>query len=147
MIEMIFQKILVCSFVTNNNLESIKIAFTLAQKFDSDVILLKCLHKESPTFGLFQTKSEKKKEKSINEKTQSSFDEVTEIAKNYNISLKTESVFVESVSEYITSYVDKNAIDLLVADSTPPLDINLQDHKDVVNRIYKNIECPVLTLK
>ena len=144
---MIFQNILVCSFVSKNNLDSINIAFTIAQKFTSNVTLLKCLHKESPTFGLFQTKNEKKKEQDLNTKTQSSFDEVQKIAEDFKILVKTESVFVESVSEYITSYVEKNNIDLLVADSIPPSDVDLQDHKDVVNRIYKNIECPVLTLK
>ncbi len=75
------------------------------------------------------------------------FDETEEIAKQNNIPLKTESSFVESLSEYVSTYVNKNKIDLFVADSTPPSDISMHDHKDIVNNIYKNIDCPILTLK
>jgi len=64
-------------------------------------------------------------------------EEFEEMAKHYNISVKTESVFVESLSEYVTGYVQKNNIDLLIANSIPPSDIAIYDHKDVVNRIQE----------
>ena len=142
-----FKNILICSFVTKNNKHVLETTFELAKKFDSNIILLKCIHKELPTFALFHTKSEKKKQEELIKKIQIIFDETEEMAKQNNISLKTESVFVESVSEFISTYVNKNNIDLFVADSTPSSDISMHDHKDIVNSIYKNIECPVLTLK
>lgn len=123
------------------------IIFTLAKKFDSNVVLLKCFHKDLPTFTLFHTKSEKRKQNELIQETQLELEKVKEMAKSYDVFVKTECVLVESLSEHITSYVQKNDIDLLVADSIPPSDIAVQDHKDVVNHIYKNIECPVLTLK
>ncbi|NND85779.1 MAG: hypothetical protein HKM23_00300 [Nitrosopumilus sp.] len=121
--------------------------FTIAKKFDSNVIVLKYFHKNLPTFTLFQTKSEKRKQENLIQKTHLELEKVEEMAKSFNVNIKTECVFVESLTEHITDYVQKNNIELFVADSNPPSDMNIQDHKDIVNRIYKNIECPVLTLK
>jgi len=142
-----FQNILICSFSTKNNKHVIDDSFELAKKFDSKIILLKCIHKELPTFALFHTKSEKKKQEQLTKEIQKVLDETEELAKQNNISLKTESSFVESLSGYVSSYVNKNDIDLFVADSTPPSEISVNDHKDIVNNIYKNIDCPILTLK
>jgi len=142
-----FNNILICSFVPENNEASLDTVFTLAKKFDSNIVLIKCFHKDLPRFMLFHTKSEKRKENELLQETQLELKKVEELAKSYDVFVKTEYVFVESLSEYITSYVHKNHIDLLVADHIPPSDISVQDHKDVVNRIYKNIECSVLTLK
>ena len=142
-----FENILICSFVTKNNKHVIDTSFELAKKFDSNITLLKCIHKELPTFALFHTKSEKKKQEELTKEIQKVFVETEEIAKQNNISLKTESVFVESLSGYVPTYVNKNKFDLFVADSTPPSDILMHDYKDIVNNIYKNIDCPILTLK
>lgn len=109
--------------------------------------MLKCFHKDLPTFTLFHTKSEKRKQDNLIQETRLELEKVEEMAKSFDVSIKTECVFVESLIEYITTYVQKNNIELLVADSNPPSDMNIQDHKDIVNRIYKNIECHVLTLK
>ena len=146
-----FDKILICSFVPKNTKHAIETAFNtsfeLAKKFDSNIILLKCLHEGHPTFGLFQTKSDKKKQNMLTKEVQLALEEFEEIAKRHNISVKTKIIFVDSLSEYVAAYVHKNNIDLLVADPSHPSDIAIQDHKDIVNRIYKNIECPILTLK
>ena len=142
-----FENILICSFVLKNNLHLINTTFELAKKFDSHVILLKCLHEANPVFGLFKTKSEKKKHSELTDEIQLALKEVEEMAKHSHVSLTTESVFADSLSEYVHTYVHTNNIDLLIADSTPPIDIDIQDHKDIVNRIYKNVECSVLTLK
>ena len=83
----------------------------------------------------------------LTQEVQLALEEFKEMAKRYNISVKTEIIFVDSLSEYVAAYVHKNNIDLLVADSSPPSDVAIQDHKDIVNRIYKNVECPILTLK
>ena len=130
-----------------NNEHTIDTTIELAKKFDSNVIVLKCIHKELPTFAFFHRKSETKKHEELTKETHLALEEVEEMAKQNNISVKTESVFVESVSEYVTTYVKKNNIDLFVPDSTPPSDISMHDHKDIVNRIYKDIDCAILTLK
>ena len=146
-----FENILICSFVPKNTEHAIETAFNtsfeLAKKFDSEIILLKCLHEGHPTFGLFQTKSDKKKQNELTGKVQLALKEFEEMAKENDVSVKTESVFADSLSEYVSAYVHDNNIDLLVADPSLPSDINVQDHKDIVNRIYKHIECPILTLK
>ena len=146
-----FDNILICSFVPKNTKHAIETAFytsfELAKKFDSNIILLKCLHEGHPTFGLFQTKSDKNKQNMLTKEVRLALEEFEEMAKCYNISAKTEIIFVDSLSEYVAAYVHKNNIDLLVADSSPPSDVAIQDHKDIVNRIYKNVECPILTLK
>ena len=142
-----FRHILICSFVPENNKHVIDTTFELAKKFDSNIVLLKCIHEGHPTFGLFRTKSDKKKQSELAKKTQLALEEVEDLAKNENISIKTESAFVDSLSEYVISFVSKNHMDLLVIDSTLPSDTDIELHKAVVNRIYQNIECPVLTLK
>ncbi|MDH3833311.1 MAG: hypothetical protein OES34_03995 [Nitrosopumilus sp.] len=142
-----FQNILICSFVLKNSQYVIGITFELAKKFNSNIIFLKCLHEGHPTFGLFQTKSEKKKQNELAKEAQLALQEFEEMAKYYNISVKTENVFVDSLSEFVAIYVQKNNIELLVVNSTPPSDIDIHNYKDIVNHIYKNIECPILTLK
>jgi hypothetical protein len=142
-----FNSIIICSFVPENNKHVIDTAFELAKKFDSEIISLKCIFEDHPIFGLFKTKSDKKKQSELAKKTQLALDEIKDLAKNSSISIKTESVFVDSLSEYVSTYVDKNNFDLLVVDSSLPLDIDVEHHKDIVNRIYQNIKCPVLTLK
>ncbi len=92
-------------------------------------------------------KSEKKKENDLIQEVRLELKKVEEMAKSFNVRVKTECVFVESLTEHITTYVQKNNIGLLIADSNPPPNTDIQDHKDVINRIYKNIECPILTLK
>ena len=142
-----FNNILICSFVPENNKNAIDAAMELAKKFNSDITSLKCIHEELPTFALFHTKSEKKKKEKLSQEIKNAFEDTEKMADDHNISIKTESVFVESLSEYVTAYIKDKKIDLFVPDSTPPPDITLHDHKDIVNQIYKNIDCAVLTLK
>lgn len=142
-----FKNILICSFVPENNKHVFENAIEIAKKFDSNIVSLKCIHEELPTFALFHTKSEKKKKEQLTKKIQTAFDETEKIAKLHNISIKTESVFVESLSEHVSAFVNKNEFDLFIPDFTPPSDITLHEHKDIVNKIYKNIDCPILTLK
>lgn len=142
-----FRHILICSFVPENNKHTIDTTFELAKKFDSSIISLKCIFEDHPTFGLFKTKSDKRKQNELTQKIELALEEIEEMAKNENISIKTESAFVDSLSEYVISFVSKNHMDLLVIDSTLPSDTDIELHKAVVNRIYQNIECPVLTLK
>jgi len=142
-----FKHILICSFVPENNKHVIDATFELAKKFDSEIIALKCVFEDHPTFGLFKTKSDKKKQSGLDKKIQLSLEEIEMMAKNSGISIKTESAFVDSLSEYVISFVSKNHMDLLVIDSALPSDTDIEHHKDIVNRIYQNIECPVLTLK
>jgi len=142
-----FNNILICSFVPKNNKHTIETTFKIAKKFDSSIIFLKCIHKELPTFAFFHRKSEKEKHEGVTKEMQLEQEEFEEMAKKNNISIKTEGVFVESLSEYVATYVKNNNIDLFVADSSPPSDITLHDYKDVVNHIYKDIDCAILTLK
>jgi len=142
-----FNNILICSFVPRNNKHVIDTAFELAKKFDSNIIVLKCIYESIPTFGFFKIKSEKKKHAELTKKIQLALHETEEMANHYNISIKTESIFVTSLSESVITYVQKNDIDLMIVDSTPPTDIDEGYHKDIINHIYKNIQCNVLTLK
>ncbi|MFB5607614.1 MAG: hypothetical protein ACE5RI_05910 [Candidatus Nitrosomaritimum yanchengensis] len=142
-----FENILICSFAPENNKHVIDTSFEIAKKFNSKIIYLKCIHKELPTFLLFHTPAEKKKQEKLTKKMQETLDEARKEARNNNIAMTTESVFVESLAEYVTNYVNRKEIDLFIADSKPPGDITMHDHKDIVNHIYKNIDCPILTLK
>ena len=130
-----------------NNKDVIDTAFELAKKFNSNIIILKCIYESVPTFAFFKIKSEKKKHTELIKEIELVLKETEEMAKHHNISIKTEYVFVTSLSESVITYMQKNDIDLLVVDSTPPTDIDEGHHKDIINQIYKNIECNVLTLK
>ena len=142
-----FNNILICSFVPENNKHVIDAALELAKKFDSSITSLKCIHEELPTFAFIKTRSEKKNKEKLIQDIQSAFEETEKLAKEHSVLIKTESAFVESLSEYVSNYIKEKKIDLFVPDFTPPSDISLHDHKDIVNQIYKNIDCAVLTLK
>lgn len=107
--------------------------------------MLKCIYKDIPIFRFFKIKSEKKKHKDLTEKIQIALKEIEEIAKHHKIFIKTESVFTESLSITITTDIQKNDIDLLVVDSVSPSDIDDASYKDIINDIYKNSECNILT--
>lgn len=142
-----FKKILNCSFVPKNNKEIIHNTFLIAQKFDSDIVFLKCIHQSLPTLALFHTKSEKAKKEKLVEEIHQNFEEIKDYAKNIKINVKTENVFVDSLSEFLSEYVKKNEIDLFIPDSIPSSDVDIQGHKDIINRIYSHNECAILTLR
>ena len=96
-----FENILICSFVPKNTEHAIETVFNtsfeLAKKFNSEIILLKCLHEGHPTFGLFQTKSDKKKQNALTEKVHLALKEFEEMAKENDVPVKTKSVFAEFI--------------------------------------------------
>ena len=143
----IFKNILlVYNFVTETK-HSYDVAMEIAKKFDSNITLLMCIHDEPTTFTFFSTKKEKRKKETQIEKSKEFLDLLEKEAKADGIFLKIEFLVTEKVMESTVDFVVKNDVDLLIIDS-PQLDkIEHEDHKETVNKIYKSVTCPILTLK
>lgn len=143
----IFQNILLVYNFIPETKHSYDVAMEIAKHFDSNITLLMCMHDEPPKFTFFSTKKEKKEKEILIEKTKEFLDSLEKDAKADEILLKTEFMITEKVMESTVSYVVKQHVDLLIIDS-PQLDkIEHDNHKETVNKIYKSVTCPILTLK
>ena len=140
-----FENILVVFFTFENTEHVTSMAFSIAKKYEAKVDVLKCIYKEPPKFVVFETKSEKKQHQQRLADAQDSIKPLEAIAKESGLSFQSEVVFTEELSEYVTTYVKSNKVDLLIMDTSQHHEG--EDNKDLVNRIYKEIDCPTLTLK
>jgi len=120
--------------------------FALAQSFRSRVTVLTCIH-NVPMFGVFETRSEKQRRAELILDAQKSLETITKLAQAHNVHLETKIELTDSISESVVSYIKSHNIDLLIVDSNPPKEIKDEDYKETINRVYKSINCPILTLK
>jgi len=142
-----FQNILVVFITLGHTEHTYKAAFELAKKFDSKITFLKCIVKPHPTFGFFHTKGEKKSHEQELQDAEKSFREIEELAKKFDILIKTQVESVESFPDFLVSYIEKNHVDLLIIDSHSLGEAAEKDHKATINKIFEEISCPLLTLK
>lgn len=124
-----------------------EVAFEIATKFSSEITFLKCIIKPPPKFGFFETKGEKKEhEKKLNE-AKESLTHLEDLGKKLNVSVKSTIASIESLTDYLISYIEKNIVDLVIIDSHSLDEAEHIDHKAKINSIFKKISCPILTLK
>lgn len=147
MIALMFQDILV-AFITSTHTEhTYETAFEIAKKFGSEITFIKFIIKSPPMFGFFETSGEKKQHKKELDKAKESLAKLEEYAKQENLSVKSKVLSTEAFAEDLTSYIEKNKVDLMIVDSHSIDEAEELEHKDQLNKIFKNIECPFLTLK
>ena len=139
-----FDNIVIVFFTVKNTESVYTTAFSIAKKFESKVDVLKCIYKEPPKFVVFETKSEKAKNAKKLEDAQNSLKVLEKIAGEDKISIKTQVDFTEELSEHVIKFVKAHKVDLLIMDTHQHHDG--EENKDLVNRIYQEIECPLLTL-
>ena len=141
-----FQNILVVFITLDHTEYTYEAAFELAKKFDSKITFLKCIIKSAPTFGFFHTKKEDETHEKELQEAEESFAEIEELAKKFDVPIETKVESVESFPEFLVSYIEENHVGLLIIDSHSFDEAEHQDHKSAINKIYKEISCPLLTL-
>ncbi len=144
---MIFQNILVVFITLEHTEHTYDAAFQLAKKFNSKITFLKCIVKPHPIFGFFHTKKEKESHKKELQEAEKSLHEIEDLAKKFDVSIKTIVESAESFSDFLVSYIEKNHTDLLIIDSHSLDEVAHQDHKATISKIFEEISCPLLTLK
>ena len=142
-----FKKILVAFITLSHTKHTYEAAFEIAKKFDSEITFIKFIIKPAPKFGFFETKGEKKQHETELIEAQGSLTQIEEMAKKENLPTKTMVSSTESFAEDLISYIDSNKIDLVIVDSHSLDEAEELEHKDLLHKIFKNIECPFLTLK
>ena len=142
-----FKKILVAFTTTTHTEHTYEATFEIAKKFDSEITFVKYIIKEPPKFGFFETSGEKKRHKKELDKAKESLAKLEEYAKQENLSVKSKVLSTESFAEDLISYIEKNKVDLMIVDSHSIDEAEELEHKDQLHKIFKNIECPFLTLK
>ncbi len=90
-------------------------------------------------------KVKKKTIKDIDE-AKDSLKAIEERAKKLNVPVDSKIESTESVSNFLGSYIKSNHFDLLIIDSHSLDEVHLEDHKEMINRIYTNLSCAILTL-
>ena len=141
-----FKKILVTFVTSTNSGHTSEVAFELAKKYDSTITFLKCIEKEPPEYGFFESKGQKIEHKEQLEEAKHSLDKLEQRAKELNIPVELQAESTESISNFLVSYVKSNNYDLLIMDSHSLDEVHLEDHKDMINRIYTKLSCSILTL-
>ncbi len=135
-------------FITLEHTEhTYDVAFELAKKFNSKITFLKCVIESHPTFGFFRTKKEKESHKKELQEAEKSLHEIEDLAKKFDVSINTLVESVESFPDFLVSYVEENHPDLLIIDSHSLDEVEHQDHKVTIHKIFQEISCPLLTLK
>ncbi|KAG2481006.1 MAG: putative Universal stress protein [Nitrosopumilales archaeon] len=142
-----FKKILVTFVTSTHSGHTSDVAFELAKKFNSKITFLKCIMQPHPIFGFFHTKGEKESHKKELQEAEKSLHEIEDLAKKFDVSIKTLVESVESFPDFLVSYIEKNHTDLLIIDSHSLDEAAHQDHKATINKIFEEISCPFLTLK
>ncbi len=141
-----FKNILVAFVTSTHSGHTSKVAFELAKKFDSKITLLKCIEKEPPEFGFFESKGQKQEHKDELKEAKESLHTLEENAKKLNIPIETKIESTESISNSIISFVESHHFDLLIVDSHSLSEVHLEDHKEMINIIYTKLSCSILTL-
>ena len=100
-----------------------------------------------PIFGFFHTKGEKESHKKELQEAEKSLHEIEDLAKKFDVSIKTIVESVESFPDFLVSYIEENHTDLLIIDSHSLDEAAHQDHKATISKIFEEISCPFLTLK
>jgi len=139
-----FDNIVIVFFTVENTESVYTMAFSIAKKFDAKVDVLKCIYKEPPKFVVFETKSDKAKYAKHLEEAQNSLKALEKIAVESEISITTQIDFTEELSEHVVKFVKSHKVDLLIMDTHQHHDG--EENKDLVNRIYQEVDCPLLTL-
>ncbi len=141
-----FKKILVTFVTSTHTGHTSEVAFELAKKFDSKITFLKCIEIEPPKYGFFESKGQKIEHQEQLNKAKKSLEELEQRAKELNIPVELKAESAESVSNFLVTYVKSNDFDLLIVDSHSLDEVHLEDHKDMINRIYTELSCSILTL-
>ena len=144
---MIFENILVIFITLEHTEHTYEAAFELAKKFNSKITFLKCVVETHPIFGFFHTKKEKESHKKELQNAEKSLHELEDLAKKFDVPIKTKVESVESFRDFLISYVETNNPDLLIIDSHSLDEVEHEDHKVTISKIFEEISCPLLTLK
>ena len=142
-----FKKILVVFTTTTHTEHTYEATFEIAKKFDSEITFVKYIIKEPPKFGFFETSGEKEQHQNELKKAQESLSTLKEKAKKENLQVTSKVVSTESFAEDLISYIESNNVELAIIDVHSLDEVEELEHKDLVNKIFKNTSCPILTLK
>lgn len=142
-----FKKILVVFTTTTHTEHTYEATFEIAKKFDSEITFVKYIIKEPPKFGFFETSGEKEQHQNELKKAQESLSTLKEKAKKENLLVTSKVVSTESFAEDLISYIESNNVELAIIDVHSLDEVEELEHKDLVNKIFKNTSCPILTLK
>ena len=141
-----FKKILVTFVTSTHSGHTSDVAFELAKKFNSKITFLKCLEKAPPKYGFFESKGQKEDHQKDIDEAKDSLKAIEERAKKLNVPVDSKIESTESVSNFLGSYTKSNHFDLLIIDSHSLDEVHLEDHKEMINRIYTDLSCSILTL-
>ena len=141
-----FTNILVTFVTSTNTGHTSDVAFEIARKFNSKITFLKCLEKDPPKYGFFDSKGQVEEHQEEIKTAQESLNILVEKAKKLNVPVDSKIESTESLSNFLVSYVKENAYDLLIIDSHSLDEVHIEDHKEMINRIYTKLSCSILTL-
>ncbi len=140
-------KNIVVAFVTDKHKKkTLNYALDIAKKYDAKLTILRCVEKESPKFGLFETKADKERYRKQREKTEKSLDIMEQAAKLFQIPMKSKIKLVDSVADCIIHFVETYQPDLVVLDAPKQIKIEDSYYHSILQTISKAIKCPLLTI-
>lgn len=141
-----FQNIVVVFITSSHKKKAFDYGVALAKGLKSHITVLKCLHKQPPTFGFFETKGDKKRMEKDKKNAEKSLEPFEELGEELDIPVKTKVLFSDPISRGIVSYTNQREVDLVVLDSPKLKSYEQTYYGNTICELHKGLKCPLLIL-
>ena len=145
-----FSKILVAIDGSQASMDAAEYAIEMTKKYGSQLIALTIIHIPLSSYGLRTTQGELSHPKEREEKLEANqwFDKLIQIAKQYDVQLKTEIIDSQmSIEATIVEYAESNGVDLIIIGTRGRSGFKKLLLGSVASGVVTYATCPVMIVK
>ena len=142
-----FSNILVPFDLSNQSIHAFKTALDIAKKYNSRITLLTCLEGDAWHHKFYDSSADNEIIKKQKKAILAHIAKVEPLAKNANISMKSQILKSLSVVKDIVTYAKSRKIDLIVMSSHGRSGVDKLILGSVANGVTQKSSCPVLIIK
>ena len=142
-----FSNILVPFDLSNQSIHAFKTALDIAEKYNSRITLLTCLEGDAWHHKFYDSSADNEIIKKQKKAILAHIAKVEPLAKNANISMKSQILKSLSVVKDIVTYAKSRKIDLIVMSSHGRSGVDKLILGSVANGVTQKSSCPVLIIK
>ena len=144
---MLFQNILVPVDLSNQSTKAFKVALDIAKKYDSKIIILTCIEKNTSDQFYFELAINPQLLKKQSKVVKKHFEKLESIAKKNNVSVKSKILASRSPTNTIVTFAKSKKQDLVIIGSHGRTGFNKWLLGSVANGVSQKINCPVFIVK
>ncbi len=144
---MLFQNILVPVDLSNQSTRAFKVALDIAKKYNSKVIILTCIEKNSSDHLYYSLVTSPRLLKKRIEVAKKHFEKLESIAKKNNVSVRSKIITSSSPVNTIVTFAKSKKQDLVVIGSHGRTGFDKWLLGSVANGVSQKTKCPILIVK